>query len=167
VLDAGQDAGLWIAGAGRQRERLESLCLSLGISERVHFLGFLEHSQLVSYYVACDVFVLPSLVETQGLVAMEAMHFSRPIIVTRAIVSATELVEEGRNGFIVDPVDPKEMADRLLALAAEPLLRARLGQAGLERSATYAPDAVVRATEDVYRSALLSGTQGGRLLPPS
>lgn len=164
LLDAGQDAGLWIAGAGRQRERLETLCLNLGISERVNFLGFLDHGQLVRHYAACDVFVLPSLVETQGLVAMEAMHFSRPIIVTRAIVSASELVEEDQNGFIVDPGDPQELAARLLALAADPLLRERFGRVGKERSSTFSPEAVVHATEDAYRSLL---PEVARPPPPS
>jgi len=160
VLDAGRNAGLWIAGAGLQRRRLESMCDSLGIRDKVHFLGFVEHSQLARFYAACDVFVLPSLVETQGLVAMEAMHFARPIIVTNAIVSARELVEEGQNGFIVDPSNPAEMADRLLTLAADPALRARLGQAGRERALAFAPGAVIQATEEAYRAVLRAGDRG-------
>ena len=51
-------------------------------------------SELAPHYVGCDVFVLPSFVETQGLVALEAMHFGKPLLVSRVIVSATELVEE-------------------------------------------------------------------------
>jgi 1,2-diacylglycerol 3-alpha-glucosyltransferase len=157
ALNTGLRAGLWIAGTGSQQRRLESVCKRLGISEQVHFLGRVEHSRLGNYYAACDVFVLPSLVETQGLVAMEAMRFARPVIVTRSIVAARELVDDGENGYIVDPENVGELAARLLTLEADPDLRERLGQLGKERSLTFAPDAVIRATEDAYHAALLSG----------
>ena len=160
ALNTGLRAGLWIAGTGSQQRRLESACKSLGISEHVHFLGRVEHSRLGNYYAACDVFVLPSLVETQGLVAMEAMRFARPVIVTRSIVAARELVDEGENGYIVDPENVGELAARLLTLEADPDLRERFGQLGKERSLTFASDAVIRATEDAYRAALLSGPRG-------
>jgi glycosyltransferase involved in cell wall biosynthesis len=148
------DSGLWIAGTGDQRERLETMCRTLGIAGRVRFLGFLEHEELARHYAACDVFVLPSLVETQGLVAMEAMHFARPIVVTRAIVSARELVEEGINGYIVDSERPAELADRLRTLAGAPALRERLGRAGLDRSRAYAPEGVAAAVEGAYQHVL-------------
>jgi glycosyltransferase involved in cell wall biosynthesis len=162
ALNQGLDAALWIAGTGSQQRRLASLCETLGISKRVHFLGHVEHSKLGNYYAACDVFVLPSLVETQGLVAMEAMRFARPVIVTREIVAARELVEEGRSGFIVDHGSPDELAARLATLAADPALRQRLGRAGQERSLAFAPERVVLATEDAYRAALLSRAGSSR-----
>lgn len=154
LLHLDLDAGLWIAGIGDQRERLETMCRSLGIAGRVQFLGFLAHSELARYYAGCDVFVLPSLVETQGLVAMEAMRFARPIVVTRAIVSARELVEEGVNGYIVDPHVPAALADRLMALARDPELRKRLGRAGAQRSLAYSPERVAAALERAYRDIL-------------
>ena len=160
ALSMGLKAGLWIAGTGSQQRRLESVCKNLGIGEYVHFLGRVEHSRLGDYYAACDVFVLPSLVETQGLVAMEAMRFARPVIVTRSIVAARELVDEGENGYIVDPENVGELAARLLALEADPDLRERFGQLGKERSLTFAPDSVIHSTEDAYRAALFSGPRG-------
>jgi glycosyltransferase involved in cell wall biosynthesis len=148
------DAALWIAGVGDQRGRLESMCQSLGMAQQVRFLGFVDHGSLARYYAACDVFVLPSLVETQGLVALEAMHFARPVIVTRAIVSAGELVEEGVNGYIVDPVNPAELADRLKTLALDTALRAQMGRAGSQRSLNYAPERVIHALETAYSEVL-------------
>lgn len=143
-------AVLWIAGAGDQRERLESMCRSLGIGENVHFLGFISHEQLARHYAACDVFVLPSLVEVQPLVAMEAMHFARPVIVTSAIVSARELVDEGVNGFIIDPANPAALADRLAMLEADPTLRRRIGEAARRRSLDFSPQRVIDALELAY-----------------
>jgi glycosyltransferase involved in cell wall biosynthesis len=157
LVDRRSDAALWIAGAGDQRGRLETMAASLGIARQVRFLGFLEHADLARHYAACDVFVLPSVVETQGLVAMEAMRFGRPVIVTHAIVSARELVDEGVNGFIVDPDTPAQLAEKLAILAADPALRERLGSAGRERSFAASPDAVVSALEEAYAAALRGG----------
>ena len=84
------DAQLWLAGSGADKESLQRQCDSLGLGDSVRFLGFLGHSDLARYYKACDVFVLPSWVETQGLVAMEAMWFGKAVIVADSVVSATE-----------------------------------------------------------------------------
>lgn len=148
------DAALWIAGHGPLREALEQQCRQLGIAGRVSFLGFLDHTALAKRYAACDLFVLPSVLETQGMVAMEAMWFSKPIIVTNAIVSATELVEPGRNGFIVDPVLPDELTARMQTLAQDAALRVAMGEAGRQRAGSYRPEAVVDAVERVYRDTL-------------
>jgi glycosyltransferase involved in cell wall biosynthesis len=156
------DAALWIAGTGDQRGRLEAMAVSLGIFPRVRFLGFLEHADLARHYAACDVFVLPSVVETQGLVAMEAMRFARPVIVTHAIVSARELVDDGVNGFIVAPDAPAQLAEKLAILAADPALRERLGNAGLQRSLAGSPETVVGALEEAYAAAVQGCAGRGR-----
>lgn len=150
------DATLWIAGHGPLREALEQQCRQLGIASRVSFLGFLDHAALARRYAACDLFVLPSVLETQGMVAMEAMWFEKPIIVTNAIVSATELVEPGRNGYIVDPAAPEELRARMQTLAQDAALRTAMGAAGRQRAGSYRPEAVVDAVEQAYRD-ILSG----------
>jgi glycosyltransferase involved in cell wall biosynthesis len=147
-------AELWIAGHGSERAELERQARSLHIDERTRFLGFLDHATLAPYYAGCDVFVLPSFVETQGLVALEAMHFGKPLIVSRAIVSATELVEEGVNGFLVDARDPEELTARLVMLARDPEARLRLGNSGRLRANSFRPDDVVEALESTYREVL-------------
>jgi len=160
LLTAVPDAVLWVAGRGPEGPALERLCSQLGIAGRVSFLGFLDHSTLARHYAACDVFVLPSLVETQGLVAMEAMRFSRPVIVTRAIVSAQELVEQGVNGYIVDPDSVQDLTARLESLAADPDLRTAMGEAGRLRAEAYRPELVVAATEAAYRNVLARAIHG-------
>ena len=145
---------LWIAGRGPEGPTLEALCAQLRIGEQVRFLGFLDHPTLAEYYAACDLFVLPSLVETQGLVAMEAMRFARPVIVTNAIVSAHELVEHGVNGYIVDPDSVGDLTERLITLAADPGLREVMGEASRLRAEAYRPELVVSATEAAYMDIL-------------
>lgn len=151
---------LWIAGRGPEGSTLEALCAQLRLGEQVRFLGFLNHPTLAGYYAACDLFVLPSLLETQGLVAMEAMRFSRPVIVTSAIVSAHELVEHGVNGFIVDPDSVCDLTERLITLAADAKLREVMGEASRLRAEAYRPELVVSATEAAYIDVLGQARRG-------
>ena len=153
---AAPDSVLWIAGRGPEGPALESLSAQLGMRNKVQFLGFLDHATLAGYFSACDVFVLPSLIETQGLVAMEAMRFARPIIVTRAIISADELVEHGVNGYIVDPVSVIDLGKRLQELAAQPALCTTMGMASQRRADAYKPELVVDALEEAYHDMLVS-----------
>jgi len=153
-------AVLWVAGRGPEGPALESLCAQLGITDRVKFLGFLDHPALARYYAACDVFVLPSLMETQGLVVMEAMWFARPVIVTQAIVSADELVAHGVNGYIVDPESVDDLTRRLMALAESAALRLTLGEASRQRAQAYLPEPMVVALEADYRQVLAQRPHG-------
>jgi len=154
LLEREPNAELWIAGHGSERGELERLALHLRIDHRTRFLGFLSHVELAPHYVGCDVFVLPSFVETQGLVALEAMHFGKPLLVSRVIVSATELVEEGVNGFLFDAYDSTELASHLVALAKDPETRLRLGRSGRLRASNFRSADVVEALESTYHEVV-------------
>lgn len=148
------DVALCIAGRGPEDGRLRQLCVTLAIESQVRFLGFLDHAALARQYAACDVFVLPSLQEVQPLVAMEAMWFGRPIILTSALAAATELVRPGVNGYIVDPADPGELTARLLELQANPPQRQAMGRACLADAQAFRAEAMVDALERAYRDVL-------------
>lgn len=145
---------LWIAGSGGQRAALQRLCDDLGVAASVQFLGHLDEAQLSRRYADCDVFVLPSLVETQGLVAMEAMWFGKPIIVADSVVSATELVREGENGFIVDSRQDAPLVQRLRELSADPERRRAMGRSGQIQARQYQPETVAKALSEAYASTL-------------
>lgn len=154
LLELQPDSVLWIAGMGSQKPRLERICRRLGVHGRVKFLGFLEHETLSRYYAGCDVFVLPSLVETQGLVAMEAMWFSKPLIVARSVVSAEELVDQDLNGFIVDQGDEAALAERLARLSSDAELRRNMGCEGKAKTRAFMPQSVVEDLDKAYRDTL-------------
>lgn len=148
------NALLWIAGSGPELAMLQRLCETLNIQRQVRFLGFLSHEALAGYYAACDVFVLPSLREVQPLVAMEAMWFGKPVILTRALAVAAELVDSEGNGFIVHPDDPGELTQRLLQLADQSDLRVAMGRKGRERAELFRPGVAVDALEKAYRDVV-------------
>ncbi|MFT4582954.1 MAG: 1,2-diacylglycerol 3-alpha-glucosyltransferase [Gammaproteobacteria bacterium] len=148
------NARLWIAGDGELRASLEQRVGALGVAGKTRFLGPLSYADLAGHYVASDVFVLPSKMETQGLVIMEAMSYSNPVIATTEIVSGPELIEQGINGYLVDPDDPKDLAEKLIALANDSALRSSMGEAGFERTAEFTEDTVIGRLERIYQGVL-------------
>ncbi|MCK6470946.1 MAG: glycosyltransferase [Planctomycetes bacterium] len=148
------DATLWIAGEGSLRSKLQRSCMKLGIDKSTRFLGQLKRSELARYYAACDIFVLPSKVEMLSLVALEAMWFGKPLIVTNKIICADELVDHETNGYIVDSDAPGDLAFRLMELSKDPTLRSRMGLAGRRKAAGYRLAPIVDSLEKVYRDVL-------------
>lgn len=148
------EAVLWIAGRGPEEAGLRSLCASLGLMDRVRFLGFLDHATLATYYAACDVFVLPSLREVQPMVAIEAMRFGKPVILTSAIAAARELVAVGENGFIVNPASSADLCQCLVRLADDRAMCAEMGRISRSRASAYLPEVTVHALETLYHDVL-------------
>jgi 1,2-diacylglycerol 3-alpha-glucosyltransferase len=148
------DSILWIAGQGPSEKSLRNHCDVLGIAGKVKFLGLLDHKVLANYYKSCDVFVLPSLQETQGLVVMEAMFFGKPTIVTDQIVSAYELVEDNVTGYIVDAFSPLPLAQRLTDLALDSDLRFNMGRSAQAKATSFRLDSVIDRLQKIYSDNL-------------
>jgi glycosyltransferase involved in cell wall biosynthesis len=108
-------------------EELKALAASLGISEHIVFTG--HRSDMPQIFAACDVFALPSFEEPFGLVYLEAMAMKKPAIAL-GNGGAVEVVEPGRNGLLVNPEQPQELATHLATLLRDAALRARMGEYG-------------------------------------
>ena len=139
---------LRIVGIGPERGRLERLAGELAIADRVHFLGQLSFQALVTEYRNATVFALPSSQEGFGIVFLEAMASSLPIVAGRA-AAVPELVEDGVNGFLVDPDDRETLARTLARLLQEPETRLAMGAAGLARVRQYDAPIVARRFLDL------------------
>ena len=121
----GTDTALALAGSGRLHPA----------GRGVHALGVVRRADLPALYAAADALVLPSIPtatfrEPWGLVVNEAMHQGTPVIASDAVGAvAGGLVRDGRNGLVVPAGDPEALATRIRALAMNPELRGRLGEA--------------------------------------
>ncbi len=100
-----------IGGDGPLRNELESLVKDFNISNHCRFLGFLNHNEVSHWMQRCDVFVLPSLRETFGVVLGEAMACGKPVIATRC--GGPEFVVTQETGLLVDPANPKALANAM------------------------------------------------------
>jgi glycosyltransferase involved in cell wall biosynthesis len=137
------DAVLRIVGVGPEGERLERLAHDLNIADRVRFLGHLPFAGLVAEYQNAGIFALPTEQEGFGIVFLEAMASSLPVIATR-VAAVPEVVSDGVTALLVNPGDEDALAQALEILLRDPALRASLGNAGRAHVAQFAAPVVAR-----------------------
>lgn len=98
---------------------------------RIHYVGYVK--KVENIYHTADIVVVPSLwQEPLGLISLEAGACRKPVVASR-VGGIPEVVEEGINGYLVEPGDVTKFATRVMQLVADPALRARLGDAGRAR----------------------------------
>lgn len=118
---------LTFVGDGDDRAHLEALAAPLG--DAVHFAGYQSQDAVADALANADIFVLPSFAEGVPVVLMEAMASRTPTI-TSLVAGIPELVEDGVTGYLVPPGDAETLAARIITLAADPELRAEMGERG-------------------------------------
>lgn len=123
---------LTVVGDGPKREDLERLAQRAGVGDHVTWTGSVGQDAIRARYYAADVFCLPSFAEGIPVVLMEAMSTEMPVVANN-ITGIPELVEHGVSGILLRPGRTDLLVDALQALAADPSLRARMGEAGRER----------------------------------
>ncbi|MGI8478246.1 MAG: glycosyltransferase family 4 protein [Gaiellaceae bacterium] len=150
--ERGVDAVLCMVGDGPDRVRLEQLAHELGIARYCYFVGY--QSDVAGYYGLFDAFVLPSVNEGTPVSAIESLASGTPVVANR-VGGVPDVVRDGVDGFLVESGDTDAAAARLQTLAADPELRARLGESGrarvLER---YSVERLVDDVDRLYRSLL-------------
>jgi glycosyltransferase involved in cell wall biosynthesis len=114
-----KDASLWIRGDGPERNSLRVLAASLGIEERVRFLGFQDNNSLLELYNLADLFALTSYSEGLPRALIEAMACGCIPIVTN-VGDVTAVVQDGFNGFIVNPGDQERLSERVKQILSLP-----------------------------------------------
>jgi glycosyltransferase involved in cell wall biosynthesis len=148
----GVDALLLLVGDGVDRVRLEEEAFRLGLARHCLFLGYQE--DVARWYAACDAVALTSANEGTPVTIIEALAARRPVVVT-SVGGVPDVVAEGVDGFLVEPGDTAALADRLERLAADPVLRAALGERGRARAlARYSVGRLVDDVDLLYRSLL-------------
>ena len=151
------NADLIIGGRGPLTDELTQLTRSLRLEHRVKFVGFIEDHLLVAYYEACDVFCLPSVerAEQFGLVQLEAMYCSKPVIATRLGTGVEFVTIDGETGILVPPKDTQALAGALRALLSDVQLRRNMGTLGKRRvEEVFSVEQMVRKTVGVYARVL-------------
>ncbi len=114
-----------IAGAGEEQEMLEEKKRVLGC-ENIRFIGTV--SNMEEYYEQAAIFVLPSRDEGFGMVLLEAMDFSLPVVSYSCKAGPREIVEDGVIGFLVEPGNVENFAEKMELLMKEEALRRKMGE---------------------------------------
>lgn len=145
------DGRLIIAGDGPSRARLEKAVRSDGVSDRIEILGRVDEETKVRLLANCKVFVMPSLFESYGLAAAEAMSYSKPVVASQ-VGGLPEVVGDG--GILVPPRDPAALARALNSLLSDDDRRKELGARAAEHIKGYSWANVARDNEALYRKVI-------------
>lgn len=135
------DVQLLIAGSGVLRSELERDVRDMSLTEHVRFYGTLDHDRLSELYRLCDVVVVPSIIttrqETEGMpvVILEAMAAGCPVVASD-VGGISDVVDHGRNGFLVPSEDAGALADALLRVF-DPTAASAMRAHALETAQSY------------------------------
>lgn len=143
---------LLMVGDGPERPKAEWLGNTLGVANDVLFVG--KQNDMSQLLAVSDILLLPSELESFGLVALEAMACEVPVIATR-VGGIPEVVRDGVDGFLYDVGDVASMADGCLSILKTPVAREAMGKAARERAShEFSASKIVQQYEDLYRRTI-------------
>jgi len=117
---------LIIAGEGEEKERIQHQVERFNISDKVDLKGYIPVEDVIC---ESDIVILPSYTESFPLVLLEAMAAGKAIIST-LVGGVPEIIEDGKNGFLIEPINKKQLYDKLEILIIDKELREKMGQNG-------------------------------------
>jgi glycosyltransferase involved in cell wall biosynthesis len=136
LLTKEQNVQLVLVGDGSHREEYEKLGAELGIDGHVTWAGLIQDPFAEGVYDAADILCQVSRwQEAFGWVLAEAMAYKKPVVGTK-VGGIPEIIQDGKTGYLVDPGNPSQLAEKLFQLLQNDALRREMGEAGCERVKT-------------------------------
>ena len=150
VLEKHPSSGLKLMIVGKgDPQKYRTLARDLGVEERLVFTGVVKRDTLDRIYIAADVYAMLSQFDTFGMVVLEAMAASMPVIISGR-VGAKDIVREGENGYVIEnPDDSDAIADRIARLLNEGT-RHTFGEAARRTAEACTWDAAAAKIEAIY-----------------
>lgn len=145
---------LVLVGPGPLDSEIKRIAANVGLSPYVHLKGAQVYGAMPSFYALAEAVILPSVSETWGLVINEAMACGTPVLVSERCGCAPDLVREGENGFLFDPLDVQGMADAIARVVSPDCDRAAMGRAGQAIIDDWGLDRFVAGFEAAAKAAL-------------
>ena len=125
---------------------------------RALFTGNLNPSDLKSALLACDVFVLPSFVESFGVSILEALLSGVPVVATR-VGGIPSIISDGQTGLLVDPGDHQQLADAIVRIIVDHRFSRRLAANGRETASRFSIEQTVEMLEGFYEDIVKRSSQ--------
>ncbi len=127
------DAFFLVVGDGDEIGKMKILAQNLGVAEKINFLGWIDHysPDLPQIYQVASVFAIPSSIETQSIVTLEALASGLPVVGADG-GALPELVKHGENGFLFSPRDSKALADYIIKILQDKNLADAMRRKSLE-----------------------------------
>ena len=151
----GSNARLIIAGGGPDLPALKKLAEERNLQSSARFTGVLSDTEVLSAFNAATLVIVPSLVESFGLVILESMQHQRPVVASR-VEGIPEVVLDGETGILVPPKDPVALCDAIESLLKQPEKAVQMGISGRARAILkFTIDQNLDGYEELYENVIL------------
>ncbi len=151
---------LWLVGDGPFRADCVEIVRRLGIGDRIKFVGFVPHDEVERYYTAADLFVFPSVTETQGLVIQEAMGHGLPCVAISG-GGASLSIDDGEDGLVVRN-EAEAFAHAVLGILGADERYACLSEGAMRSAREQGSGKMVERIVEIYHQAISDRAGVGR-----
>lgn len=151
IIDRGINAQFLIIGEGIYREKIQQWIKELDLERVVIMPGY--YSPIENIYPVCDLLCVPSLMEGLGMVVLEAMYFQVPVVASD-VGGIQEIIEDRKNGLLVQPGDSHGLADAIETLWADKDMVKEFQIQGQQTIKNFSQEKMARQIEETYRSLL-------------
>jgi len=158
IMSYMNDIELVILGSGPLDSKLKNLVDELNLKNYINFKGEVDYGEMGDYYLLSDIVVIPSIVDSSGfqeglpVVLLEALAAGKPVIAT-AIKAFLEIINDKSNGLLVEPKNPKQLADSILMLLSNQELQAKLSENALKTGKRYSWDVIKLQYINIFNDA--------------
>lgn len=142
------DYSLLIVGKGDQQEELEAFIREQDFSEQVNWVGWVDYGSLGAYFQQADIFVFPTFEDVWGMVVPEAMVFGKLVLCSNG-AAACELIQSGENGYIFDPSNAQELAEKMQVFLDNPDLVESMGERSRQLISQKNPETAAKGYVEV------------------
>jgi glycosyltransferase involved in cell wall biosynthesis len=150
VLEHEKNVRFMIAGSGDMQNRMIRRVAELGIADKVNFLGFVQGEDVHRAFQMADLYVMPSVSEPFGLVALESLKNNTPILISKQS-GASEVIT---NALKTDFWDVEEMANKIINVIRHPALHYELRRNSYHEARKFNLDEPAKKTEDCYKDVI-------------
>lgn len=143
-----KNIGVYLIGGKPTEEYLE-LCKKYDLVN-IHFVDFKSKDELAKYFLAADLFVLPTREDVWGLVINEAMNYGLPVVTTNKCVAGLELIVDDVNGYIVPPDDARLLSEKINKIINNQELQEKMSGNNLQKISNYTIENMVNVHINIF-----------------
>ena len=150
LLKKREDALLLIVGDGPFLDSLKKIVEEMKIGSFVKFTGRVPHEKIISYYQSADVFLFPSLTDTQGIVILEALACGLPVVVLKDD-AFDGIILDGKNGFAVEKESSKVFAQKTNLILDDTSLQKKFSKLAVKTAQDFSKEKVAGKLAEIYK----------------